>query len=103
MNAKHVPMPITRRAVAIGAVLLFLANLLFLGIAGGIWSKFLYALLALVALFPIDHAAGLWRLFSDTRPAPANHGTAITLDPREGHAESAESHLIGRVIERRRL
>lgn len=96
-------MPVTRKAAAAAAILMLVTNILFVGIAGGSWSKFAYGLLALVALFPIDRMAGLWRLLSDTRPPPANFGTAAALDPREGHAELPELHLIGRVIERRKL
>ena len=103
MNAKHVPMPVTRKATAAVATLLLVAHLLFVGSAGGTGSKVAYGLLAMVALFPIDYVAGLWRLLSDKRPAPASYGTAAALDPREGHAELPELHLIGRVIERRRL
>lgn len=103
MNTTRRAMPVTRKTAAAGAALLIFANMLFVGIAGGGWSKFVYGLLALVALFPIDRLAGLWRLLTDKRPSPAYFGTAATLDPREGHPELPELHLIGRVIERRKL
>lgn len=95
-------MPVTRVTVALAALLVALAYAAFIGI-GGAGSRIVYVLLGTLALFPIDRAAALWRLLSDRRPAPAHYGTAAALDPREGHAEPPDLHLVGRIMERRRL
>ena len=95
-------MPVTRTSVALLALLAALAYATFIGI-GGAGSRTVYVLLGALALFPIDRVAGLWRLVTDRRPAPAYYGTAAALDPREGHAEPPDLHLVGRIVERRRL
>ena len=79
-----------------------LAHALLAGIDGA-GSRIVYGLLGAVALFPIDRVAALWRWAIDRRPAPAHYGTAAALDPREGHAEPPDLHLVGRILERRRL
>ena len=96
-------MPVTRQSTAALALILLLTNAMFVGMGGGAWSKTVYALLGLLAAFPIDHVAGLWRFLTDRRPEPAYFGTAAALDPREGHVETPDLHLIGRVLERRKL
>jgi hypothetical protein len=103
MSEKHLPMPVTRRATAACASLLVLANAMFVGASGGLWSKVVYAVLGLLAVFPVDYLPGLWRLLTDRRPVAADYGTAAALDPREGHVETPDLHLIGRVLERRKL
>ena len=96
-------MPVTRSSAAAVALILLLTNAGFVGMEAGGWSKTVYALLGVLAVFPIDHVAGLWRFLTDRRPEPANFGTAAALDPREGHVETPDLHLIGRVLERRKL
>jgi len=95
-------MPVTRITVALLALLAVLAYAAFVGISGA-GSRLFYVLLGALALFPIDRLAGLWRMVTDQRPAPAHYGTAAALDPREGHAEPPDLHLVGRILERRRL
>lgn len=96
-------MPVTRACVALLAMLGVLAQAAFVGSAGGLASRVIYVLLGALALFPVDRIAGLWRFVTDRRPAPAYYGTAAALDPREGHEEPADLHLVGRIMERRRL
>jgi len=95
-------MPVTRTVVLLLALLAALAYAVFIGI-GGAGSRTIYVLLGALAVFPIDRAAALWRMITDRRPAPAYYGTAAALDPREGHAEPPDLHLVGRIMERRRL
>lgn len=95
-------LPVTRTTVALLALLAAAAYAAFVG-SGAAGSRVVYALLGAVALFPVDRVAGLWRLVTDRRPAPAHYGTAAALDPREGHAEPPDLHLVGRILERRRL
>jgi len=97
-----VALPITRTTVALLALLTALAYAAFIGI-GGAGSRTIYVLLGALALFPVDRFAALWRMVTDRRPVPAYYGTAAALDPREGHAEPADLHLVGRILERRRL
>lgn len=101
-DATSAAMPVTRMSVAVLALLAVVAYAAFVGI-GGAGSPTIYVLLGALALFPIDRLAGLWRMVTDQRPAPAHYGTAAALDPREGHAEPPDLHLVGRILERRRL
>jgi hypothetical protein len=103
MIRPELAMPVTRGVVAAVALLLLLAQAAFIGSAGGTWSRLCYVVLALLACFPFDRLAGLWRWLTDRRPLPDHFGTAAALDPREGHVETADLHLVGRIIERRRL
>jgi hypothetical protein len=103
MNPHAQALPVTRRVVAAAAILLLLAQLAFVGSAGGAWSRAAYVVLALLACFPFDRVAALWRWLTDRRPAPDHFGTGAALDPREGHAETEDLHLVGRILERRRL
>lgn len=101
-STSSIPLPATRLCVVALALLAALAHALFIGI-GGSGSRVTYALLGAVALFPIEHVAALWRWVTDCRPAPAHYGTAAALDPREGHTVPPDLHLVGRIVERRRL
>lgn len=101
-TASSTSLPVTRSCIVALALLAALAHALFVGI-GGSGSRVIYGLLGAIALFPIDRVAALWRWTTDHRPAPAHYGTAAALDPREGHAEPPDLHLVGRILERRRL
>lgn len=95
-------MPVTRTTVTSLALLAALFCALFVGI-GAPGSRTIYILLGALALFPIDRVAALWRWVTDRRPVAAHYGTASALDPREGHVEPPDLHLVGRIVERRRL
>lgn len=100
--SRRLAMPTTRRAAAALALVLWVTNALLVGQSGGGCSASINVLCGLLLAFPLDRCAGLFRLFIDRRPPPAHFGTACALDPRDGHVESPDLHLIGRVLERRR-
>ncbi len=104
-SPSSVPLPVTRLCIAALALLTALAYALFVGIGGidDLGSRVIYGLLGTVALFPIERVAALWRWLTDRRPAPSHYGTAAALDPREGHTVPPDLHLVGRIVERRRL